>query len=168
MDTNKGVPETNENKLIRNIILQLLDIQEGENWLDESFKKKIDHLPADQIFVRPIPELHSIGELISHLFVWRRASMDRLRGRETSLTMDSSENWRTNEELITIGWAKLKSDFYQSTHQLIEILEDKDDSFLKKTYRDGYSFHYLLEGLVHHDLYHLGQIGITIKFLNAR
>lgn len=167
MDNQQKTPSTKENKLIRNIISQFLDIQEGENWIDESFKKKIDNVTADKVFVRPHPQLHSVGELVSHILEWRRASMDRLRGRQPSLTVNSPENWRTNDELISIGWAKLKSDFYLSTHQLIEILEDKDDSFLENTYKDVYSFHYLIEGLVHHDLYHLGQIGLTIKFLNS-
>lgn len=150
------------------MIAQFIDIQEGENWLDESFQKKIGNLTDDQVFIRPHPELHSIGELISHLLVWRQASIDRLQGKETNLSMDSNENWRANEELEILGWAKLKEEFYHSTGQLLEILADKDDSFLKNTYRDKYTFHYLIEGLIHHDLYHLGQIGITIKFLNSK
>jgi len=159
---------TNENKIIKNIIAQFIDIQEGENWLDESFRKKISNLSDDQVFIRPHPELHSIGELISHLLVWRKASIDKLNGKETTLSIDSSENWRTNEELEILGWAKLEKEFYQSTEQLLAILADKDDSFLKNTYRDKYTFHYLVEGLIHHDLYHLGQIGLTIKFLNTK
>ena len=159
---------TNENRLIRNMISQFTDIQEGENWLDESFQKKIGNLKEDEVFIRPHPELHSVGELISHLLVWRNASIDRLQAKETNLSMDSPENWRTNEELEILGWSSLKKEFYQSTDRLLELLADKDDRFLRHTYRDKYTFHYLIEGLIHHDLYHLGQIGMTVKFLKRK
>ncbi|MFC7523098.1 DinB family protein [Parapedobacter sp. GCM10030251] len=152
-------------KLIQNIISQLLDIQEKENWLDENFKKKIGSVGADNVFERPLPELHSVAELISHVLVWRLESIRKLKGLDANLTVDSPENWRTNDQLKEMGWVNLQTEFYKSTYTLIELLSDKDDSFLEKKYRDGYSFKYLIEGLIHHDLYHLGQLGITIKFL---
>lgn len=158
----------NNNKLIQNIISQLLDIQERENWLDENFKKKIEGIREDKVFERPLPELHSIAELISHVLVWRVESIRKIKDMGANLTMDSPDNWRTNEQLKEVGWLNLKNEFYQSTYMLIEILEDKDDTFLKKKYRDGYSFKYLIEGLIHHDLYHLGQLGITVKYLNLK
>src|SRR5690606_116120 len=119
-----------------------------------------------KVFVRRHHKLHRVAELVLHILEWRRASLDRLRGRQPSLTVNSPDNWRTNESLISIGWEKLTSDFSISTQQLIEMLDDIYDSFLENTYTDDYTFHYLIEGLVHHDLYHLGQIGLTIKFLN--
>jgi len=42
-------------KLIQNIISQLLDIQEKENWLDENFKRKLGGVGADKAFERPLP-----------------------------------------------------------------------------------------------------------------
>ena len=156
------------NKLIKNIVKQLQDIQEQENWLDENFEKKIGQISDEQAFQRPLPELHSVAELISHLCVWRMESIKKLTGLESHLTVESPENWRTNEELKTIGWQKVKSDFYQSQHKLIQLIENKSDEYLENEYADGSKFQYLIEGLIHHDLYHLGQMGITIKFLNLK
>ncbi len=157
-----------DNKLIKNITQQLLDVQEQENWLDENFKKKIDKITEEQAFQRPLPELHSVAELISHLLVWRKESIRKLNGQDAKLTMESSDNWRKNEELEKIGWNKLKSDFYESQEELIRLIEHESDEYLESKYLDGYKFKYLIEGLIHHDLYHLGQIGITIKFLNLK
>lgn len=154
------------NKLIKNIISQLIDVQEKENWLDENFKKKIESVGAEKVFQRPLPELHSIAELVSHVLVWRIESIRKLNDMDANLTVDSPENWRTNEQLKEIGWQHLQKEFYQSIDSLIALLADKDDAFLEKSYRDQYSFKYLIEGLIHHDLYHLGQLGIIIKFLN--
>lgn len=154
-----------DNTLIQNIIWQLQDVQEQENWLDENFKNKVGSVAVDEVFKRPLPELHSVAELISHLLVWRIETIRKLKNMDAKLTVDSPENWRTNDQLIEIGWTNLKNDFFQSLYTLIEILEGKDDTFLSERYRNDYSFKYLIEGLIHHDLYHLGQLGITIKFL---
>ncbi|MFC4874793.1 DinB family protein [Negadavirga shengliensis] len=157
-----------DNKLIKNITRQLQDVQDQENWLDENFKKKIDDIPEEQAFKRPFPELHSVAELVSHLLEWRKESIRKLKGEAAKLTMDSPENWRTNDELKKVGWDKLKSDFYESQLELIRLIENQPDEYLEKEYQDGYKFKYLIEGLIHHDLYHLGQLGITIKFLNLK
>lgn len=50
------------------------------------------------------------------------------------------------------------------------LIGNKDDFFLEKIYtednhRSNYPFEFALEGVIHHILYHLGQIGTTIKLL---
>lgn len=156
------------NTLVQNIISQLLDVQEQENWLDENFKKKIASISEDQVFERPLPELHSVAELMSHVLVWRIESIRKLQNMDAQLTVESPENWRTNDQLREVGWQNLQAEFYQSIDTLIAMLSDKDDAFLDQKYRDDYSFKYLIEGLIHHDLYHLGQLGITIKYLKLQ
>lgn len=155
------------NPLIQNLVKQLQDVQDGDLWLDENFTKKIDSLNEEHAFTRPIPEIHSVAEIISHLFEWRKDCINKLQGEKSTLTVESKENWRSNEELKKIGWKKLKGDFYASQYHLIRLIEVKEDSFL--TQKQGkYTFQNLLEGMVHHDLYHLGQIGISIKLLRAK
>ncbi len=151
--------------MIQNIILQLQDLQGQENWLDENFEKKIGGVAEDKVFKRPLPELHSVAELISHVLIWRLETIRKLKNLDAKLTINSPENWRTNDELMKVGWQNLKNDFFQSLYTLTEILEENDDTFLDQHYRNNESFKYLIEGLIHHDLYHLGQLGITIKFL---
>ncbi len=154
-----------DNTLIKNIVSQFRDIQEQELRLDENFRKKIDRLPEKLAFERPIPELHSVAELISHILVWRRDCIAKLQGRDSTLTMEGPENWLTNEVLRVRGWETLTSEFYQSQKDIIELIENETDAYLEQEYTDGFRFKHLLEGLIHHDLYHLGQIGIVIKLL---
>ncbi len=157
-----------ENKLIQNIVSQFQDIQEQELWLDENFKKKIDNLSDELAFERPLSDLHSVAELISHILVWRKETILKLNGKSANLTIESPENWLPNEVLKETGWKKLKADFYNSQKEIIELIENKSDDYLEKECAAGYKFKYLIEGLIHHDLYHLGQIGIVIKFLNLK
>ena len=53
---------------------------------------------------------------------------------------------------------------------VLEHLAGKNDDFLEETYFDGdfkdtFSYAWLLQGMLHHDIYHLGQIGYIVKFL---
>ncbi|WP_445455698.1 DinB family protein [Flavobacterium sp. HNIBRBA15423] len=155
-----------ENKLIINYVEQLKTNLEGDNWLDENFKKKLEKISEENAFIRPIPEIHSIAELVAHILIWRVEGIKKLQGIKSNVTMNSPENWRTNEELQKIGWEKLKADLFNSQMELIELLESKSDEYLEENkYASEYSYKYLVEGLIQHDIYHLGQIGITLKLI---
>lgn len=157
--------------LINDIIQQLKDVESADLWIDENFEKKLAAVNDSNAFVRPIPDLHSIAELVSHLIEWRKEVMSRLHGNPRGVEMSDAANWRTNEELMSQGWKNLKKNFYDSQKKVIALLEDKNDDYLDTPYPHAtpefpYDFKYLLTGLIHHDLYHMGQMGITVKFLN--
>lgn len=155
------------NKLTNNVVQQLENNQSGNNWLDESFKKKLKQVSSEMAFSRPIPELHTIAELVAHILIWRFEGIKKLQGLKSNVTMQSPENWRTNDELKKIGWEKLKTDLFDSQIELINLIKNNSDDYLEgNDYITGYSYKYLVEGLIHHDIYHLGQIGITLKLLN--
>jgi hypothetical protein len=101
------------------------------------------------------------------MWIWRIDTIRRLNGLEAKLTVESPENWKGNNELKTIGWEKLKTDLSNRQKELVNFMAGKYDEYLEKTkYKEKYTLKYLVEGILHHDLYHLGQIGITIKLLN--
>jgi hypothetical protein len=65
------------------------------------------------------------------------------------------------------GWGNLVDEFNQSQKELINLLESQNDVFLDNKYQDN-NFDYLLEGIIHHDVYHLGQIGLVISILKNK
>ena len=152
--------------LINHYVQELKKTIEGENWVEENFRKKLDNLEEKKVFIRPIPAVHSVAELVSHIVVWKQEVLNRLHKNECRLSVESPENWKSNDELRLQGWDRLKLALYNSQEELIAFLNQKDDSFLiENEYANGYSFKYLVDGLLQHDMYHLGQIGITIKLL---
>lgn len=152
--------------LIKDYIQQLQDMLTGPVWLDETFTKKLSEIKEQDVFTRPIPELHSVAELISHLHEWRLETISRLNGNKQGFAENDPRNWRTNDELKAEGWEQLKKNFYDSQQQLIDFLTEKDDEYLEQQYPHyTYTNKYLVQGMVHHDAYHLGQMGLTIKML---
>jgi uncharacterized damage-inducible protein DinB len=153
--------------LLDNFIRQLQELHTGSLWFDQCFQDRLAGLSETDAFVRPQEQIHSVAEHISHILAWRRECLLRFQGERTDL-MDSPEDWRSNEELRTIGWTRLTTELEESKIQLIKTLSDQNDAFLQTPFLDtAYNFLYLMEGIIHHDVYHLGQIGITIKLLNT-
>lgn len=153
--------------LINDIQRQLKELQDGSLWFDQSLKDKLSDVTDQEAFHRPIPAVHSVAEQVSHMIEWRKECLRRFNMQRTDL-MHGPDDWKDNDTLRAIGWGSLKAALFQSTAALIAALNGKDDTFLTTRFQDTeYNFHYIIEGIVQHDLYHLGQIGITIKLLRS-
>ena len=161
------------NYLIKNIIQQLEDVQNGKLWIGSTFESKLNELNENFVFLRPIENLHSVAEIISHLTLWRKETILKIQTGKGSKTDDSAENWLTNDQLEILGWASIKSEYDKTLSELIDLLKSKDDKFLNEKYYDtdfkgNYEYRFVVNGMLHHDIYHLGQLGIIIKYLKEK
>ncbi len=158
---------------LNNILRQLLDVQLGKLWMGKNYSSRLNKISEEEAFIKPIKNMHSIAELLSHLTAWRKDALVKIETGKGVLTDDTKENWMPVGELKKAGWGKIKTEYEQSLTDLLEILETRDDTFLNRSYYDAdykgeYTYRFLLEGLLHHDIYHLGQLGITIKYLSEK
>lgn len=154
--------------LIKDIIRQLHEIHDGALWFDQCFKDKIGNLTDSEAITTPMPPIHSVAEHVAHMLAWRKECILMFTGIKTAL-MNSPADWRSNDELRIVGWHNLKNEFFNSRYALIQLIENHDDSFLETKFPgQDYTFHYLIEGIIQHDLYHMGQIGITIRLLKEK
>lgn len=152
---------------IQSYIQQLQQVFNGNPWLDESFAKKLDGLTEAQAFAQAPDNNHSVAQVVSHLVEWRKEIFRRFIDNSSKRKLTQENNWKSNQELQQAGWHKLYDDFKGSHHQLIELLESKDDFFLGEQLGDtAFDKEYFITGLLHHDLYHLGQIGLILKWVN--
>nr|WP_298794201.1 DinB family protein [uncultured Allomuricauda sp.] len=159
--------------LIENIIQQYQDVQNSKLWIGSTFTSKLNQVDESLVFTRPIEGLHSIAEIISHLTLWRKETILKIQTGQGSKTDDCEENWLSNDKLKPLGWQNLKSEYDKSLTELIDLLKSKDDKFLNQLYydtdfKDDYPYSFVLYGMLHHDLYHLGQLGIIIKYLREK
>lgn len=149
---------------------QLEAINYKSLWLGQNVMEKIDGISDHTAFIRPLPGLHSVAEIIGHLIALNIDVINKMKYHFDLQQVYQPEHWRSNKELETVGWKQLKDDYEKSILSILVLIGNKDDSFLEKTYiednsRSKYPFEFALEGVIHHTLYHLGQIGIIIKLL---
>jgi hypothetical protein len=69
-----------------------------------------------------------------------------------------------------LGSHYIKTEYNNTLSELIRLLKEKDDTFFKEQYYDTdfkeyYNYRFVINGILHHDIYHLGQLGIIIKYL---
>jgi hypothetical protein len=74
-------------------------------------------------------------------------------------------DWREIDPAIHT-WKNGLSEFKEVNEKIIHLLKTKDDEFLNGTvdYRK-YDFRFLLNGLIQHHIYHIGQIAYVKKLL---
>jgi len=159
--------------LIPYIIKELLDNQKGKVWVGATFHKKLATINEKNAFIRPLPDLHSVAEIISHLTTWQKETILKIKTGEGRLTDDAEENWYSNEKLKEKTWSIVLNEYQTSLAALITLLETKEDSFLKEQYYDTdfkgyYPYSFIINGMLHHNIYHLGQLGIIVKYLKQQ
>ena len=159
------------NVLINNLIMQMEQIQKGKNWIGTNFETIINPLSETDFFYQP-KSMHSVAEIISHLTIWREETILKIESGKGSITDDDPSNWKTNDALMYLGKERIILAYNESLKELLQLLREKSDDFLDDIYydtdyKDYFSYSFLLNGMLHHDLYHLGQLGLVIKILSS-
>ena len=75
---------------LNSLIFQLKETKSGKPWIGSSFDRKLSTLNNEEFFRRPLPNLHSVAELISHLTIWRKETVLKIKTGEGSITGVSS------------------------------------------------------------------------------
>ena len=134
---------------------------DGAAWHGPSVMDTLRKVTIDQLGQR-IGDSHSLIEIVEHMTAWRRFAVEKLRGN-TTYDVDAAANFPKvdpNEE----SWLITLHQFEDSQLQLLEQLEQTDDSRLEQVVEGrNYSYYVMLHGLIHHDVYHLGQIVLLRK-----
>ena len=130
-------------------------------------KKKISELNEAEFFYQA-KGTHSIAEIIYHLNTWREEAILKIKTGKGSITDKDPSNWLPHQQLIVLGMNKILNKHDESLSTLLKELRKKDDTFLRDIYydtdfKDNYPYVFLIEGMLQHDLYHLGQIALLLK-----
>ncbi len=157
--------------LITAIIDQMEQVHQGKGWIGVNFKNKVQGL-SDNDFFAQVKGMHSIAEIISHLTTWRFETILKIKTGEGSITDDDPSNWKSHEDLRKVGKDEILRKHTESLSALLGLLKQKNDDFLKEIYYDtdfksNYPYDFLIQGMLQHDIYHLGQIGLLIKCLKS-
>lgn len=154
---------------LNHLIEQIEEIYSGNPWLEETYSKKLNEVNDQTAFLIPVKGVHSIAEIVSHVVEWKKEILARLQTGVKQLSMHDPLNWRANEELKREGWQHLKTALFNSNNAFVSFLSTQDDTFLDRHYSGQVTEtnRYFVEGCLHHDLYHLGQIGVVKKLILA-
>jgi uncharacterized damage-inducible protein DinB len=144
------------------------EVQKIINTLKHTFEKNAWHGPAVKEVLEGITEKqafskmgnsHSIIELVAHMTAWRNYVTEKLKGNDDFELTDEQ-----NFPHVT-DWKKVLTNLDQSQANLLNALElTPDERLYEKVPGREFKFYVMLHGIIHHDIYHIGQIQFIKKF----
>lgn len=144
---------------------QLRRSQSGEAWHGPSLEELLEGVTPEQAAAHPIAGAHSIWELVLHIAVWQKHILDRIE-RGGMAEIPDELDWPKVGETTGAVWKAALADLKKINEDLTRAVERLDDARLHATVRGkDYDFHFMLEGMVQHNLYHAGQIALLKKAL---
>jgi len=143
------------------------EIQKIIDIVTHTFEKDAWHGPAvKEVLTKLKPEhagltvgnSHTIEELIRHMAAWRNYVIKKLQGDET-FELSDADNFPTRK-----NWEEALRLLEESQTNLLAALNNTPDDVLsKKVPGRPFKFFTMLHGIIHHDLYHTGQIMMILK-----
>lgn len=155
------------NKEVQSIIRNFESSLSGEPWFGRAVYEILEEINEDDVFKKPGDSGHSMIELLYHMLTWAEYTLSRLdKSHPGAAANYEVMDWREIDPSIHDWQAGLKQ--FKDTHaQLIEILKTKNDDFLKEMVEEKkYNIRFLLNGLIQHNIYHLGQIAYVKKLFS--
>jgi uncharacterized damage-inducible protein DinB len=155
------------NKEIQSILLQLQNVNSGEPWFGRAVYVILDEVDEKKVFIKPNSSEHSLLELLYHMITWADFTLKRIeKDKINDLAAAEDLDWRTITPKVHT-WKKGLAEFKAIHKKIIALLKKKDDGFLQENvdYRK-YDFQFLLNGLIQHNIYHLGQVAYLNKLLS--
>lgn len=149
------------NQELDRLIENIDTVFRGDAWHGPSVMEIINSLPVDIVDTKQGFSKRTIAQLIFHLIAWRKFIIQKLNDNIDYSLKSEVENYGTAVETSKENWKELTAELVRVHKQLIDILNEKDDSLLEKRVAgEFYDFYKLLTGLMQHDTYHLGMIWV--------
>jgi uncharacterized damage-inducible protein DinB len=138
---------------------------EGDAWHGDSMLELLADVKATQAAARPLPNAHSIWELLLHISAWDGAVIRRIGGEAVELS--DKENFPPVSDGSEAAWKKAVQQVTERHQELVKAVAAFPDSRLMEQVpgkKQGYyNYFYMFAGIVQHELYHAGQVALLKK-----
>lgn len=142
---------------------QLRRAFEKHAWHGPSLQELLADVPAGKAARRPIPEAHSIWELVRHIAAWESVVRRRLAG-ERLVELSPEQDWPAVTDVSEAAWKQTMEELERGHLELRQAIARWPDTRLPEIVPgQKYSFYVMLHGVIQHDLYHAGQIAVLKK-----
>ncbi len=134
---------------------------ERSPWFGDSVIQKLATVDY-KLVNQELLSTNSIAMLVNHMIQWRIFGIEKLRGNSAfDIQLNSEMDWPKISVSTHNEWVNLLNKLKNTQTELIQLIGDKDDTYLNEICAGkDYTNHFLLTGIIHHDVYHLGQIGL--------
>ena len=142
---------------------QLRRAFEGNAWHGPALLELLEDVDAATAAAKPLPNVHSIWELVLHIAVWDAAACRRLAGEKWQ--PEGTANFPLVPKQATqAAWRKAAAHAKHTHDVLVKTVAALPEPRLRERVPGKrYDFYFMLHGVGQHELYHAGQIAILKK-----
>lgn len=139
----------------------------GSAWHGPALLELLKDVDSVTAAARPLPDVHSIWELVLHIEAWDRAGLLRLGGKTCQLT--GAKNFPPVKTASEPEWRGTIAQIRNTHDELVKTVGNLSNArLLEQVPGKRYDFYHMLHGIAQHELYHAGQIAILKKAQVAR
>jgi uncharacterized damage-inducible protein DinB len=145
---------------------------DGPAWHGPALSDNLEGLTAVQAASRPIPGAHSIWEIVLHMTAWGAEVRRRLGGADPREPEEG--DWPEVGPVSEKAWSDARDALRAAHETLVRAVldfptnrwQDRVGSEPSAPLGTGVTFAAMMSGLLQHDGYHGGQIGLLRRALN--
>ena len=145
---------------------QLNENFSGEPWFGRNIQAILKEINEEIANQKPNGQ-HSILELLYHMINWRLFTINRLE-KSTAMVKSFEENdWQVLDHQDKSLWQKGIEQLNDTQQRLLNLINTmKDEDLQSPVHERDYENRTLINGIIQHDIYHLGQIAYIKKMLS--
>lgn len=138
---------------------QIETTYKGDSWHGPNLMNTLKGIDHKQAMKRPLGHRHTIWELTDHTSFWMEEVWKAVKNMEAT-ELDPEHNWpemgATEEE-----WRQSVVRLEAAVNMVLDALAMwRDEQLYEEVPGRDYTFKQMLHGMVHHNLYHAGQINL--------
>jgi len=138
----------------------------GEAWHGPALFPLVKDLPADQAAKKLGGTTHSMWELVTHIANWNEIQVRRLNGERLEGLINTEKDWPKTITGREEDWAREIERLRKSCETLKNAISGFNSDRLDEPFPNREYSHYVaLHGIVHHIIYHTGQVVLVRKAL---
>lgn len=140
---------------------------QGSPWYGESVMEKLERLDYQMVNKVPTGLSNSIARLVKHMISWRQFAIEKLKGNDAyDIRLNTPDDWPEVNIQTEEQWRHLLQELHATQDQLFSQLRARNEEDLEQPcHGKSYSLGFLVDGILQHDVYHLGQIALLDKML---
>ena len=145
---------------------QLNENFSGEPWFGRNIQAILKEINEEIANQKPNGQ-HSILELLYHMINWRLFTINRLEKSTATVKSFEENDWQVLDHQDISLWQKGIEQLNDTQERLLNLINTmKDEDLQSPVHERDYENRTLINGIIQHDIYHLGQIAYIKKMLS--
>ena len=135
----------------------------GSPWIDVNLVDVLQNITPEQAIKKLYPNANSIWEITNHIISWRENVLQRVQGVEINTPL---HNYFVPLQKGDMTWKQTLKKLEASQKEWIHFLKNLKENEFETIYKpNGMSYYEHIQGILQHDVYHLGQIVMLSRLI---